>query len=107
MARKRGAAVTVEPFADSVVWVDPESGQIHRVPPRRELYAARMPQSFRFATILDIYTWAQANGVGSHDPAHLSAICGLKPSVVPSTPANFKIARPIDLALAEGMARSC
>ncbi|MCA1984222.1 IspD/TarI family cytidylyltransferase [Nocardioides nematodiphilus] len=102
-ARERRAAVSAEPFADSVVWAETGTTQIHRVPPRRELHTARYPQTFRLATILDLYTWAQNNGVASHDPAQLCAIGGVRPSVVPSTPMNLRITSALDLAVVEAV----
>jgi 2-C-methyl-D-erythritol 4-phosphate cytidylyltransferase len=95
IAREHGAAVTGERVAESIVRVDGDE-DIVDVPPRDEMYVAKAPQSFRYGLILELYTWAQAEGVATADSAHLCHLRGIRPRVVTSTPQNIKITNPSD-----------
>jgi len=94
-ARERGAAITVERAVESVVRVN-AAGEIVDVPPRDEMHVAKAPQSFRYGLIFEAYAWAQAEKVGTIDPAHLCHLRGIRPRVVVSTPNNMKITKPTD-----------
>ncbi|MDR1192654.1 MAG: 2-C-methyl-D-erythritol 4-phosphate cytidylyltransferase [Peptococcaceae bacterium] len=93
--RDLGAAITVEPVAESVVRLK-DNGKIAAVPPRAEMYAAKAPQSFRYGLIWDLYQRARRDGVRTIDSAHLCSIYGAEMSTVKSTPNNMKITAPTD-----------
>jgi 2-C-methyl-D-erythritol 4-phosphate cytidylyltransferase len=90
-----GTAITVEASTESVVRIG-DNGQVADVPPRREMYTAKAPQSFRYGLIWDIYQRAQGDGIRAVDSAHLCWKYNIQLNTVKSTPNNMKITAPQD-----------
>jgi len=95
MTQERGNAITVEAAIESVVRLDAE-GRIQEVPPRKQMYTAKAPQSFRYGVILDLYRRARREGVRSVDSAQLCSLYQVEMHTVRSTPNNMKITAPAD-----------
>ncbi len=90
-----GTAITSEPEKESVVQsIDGKS--INDVPPRRTMYVAKAPQSFRYKEIYELYKRGQADGFKSIDSSHLCHEYGVPLHLVKSTPRNIKITEPAD-----------
>ena len=90
-----GNAITVEPVTESIVRID-GIGQIVEVPPRREMFTAKAPQSFRYGLIWKLYQRARKDGLSAIDSAHLCSMYDVKMHTVTSTQNNIKITTPSD-----------
>lgn len=95
VAKTYKTAITVESVSESVVAVD-ENGVIVSVPPRKEMYSAKAPQTFKFGLIWELYQKAYGESRRSIDSAHLCSIYNVEMHTVISTPHNIKITAPQD-----------
>lgn len=99
---KYGNAITCEPAKESSIRsIDGEV--ILEVPPREQMYTAKAPQSFRFATILHLYEKAHADGRRSIDSSHLCSIYHEPMHMVLSTRNNMKITEPADFYICRAL----
>lgn len=103
-AARRGAAIAAVPVSDTIKEVDAD-GTIRATPDRSRLWAAQTPQGFPRALLVDAYARARTEGVRATDDAALCERYGIPVRVVEGAPENLKITRPVDLALAEALAR--
>jgi 2-C-methyl-D-erythritol 4-phosphate cytidylyltransferase len=99
-ARVAGAAVPAVPVGDTVHVAGPE-GVVLTTPERTMLRAAQTPQVARRDWLLEALERAAA----MTDEAGLLAAAGFPVTIVDGEPANIKITRPEDLALAEVLLR--
>ena len=90
-----GIAITVEAATESIVRLD-DNTRITDVPPRKDMYLAKAPQSFRYGMIWDLYQKAYSDNIRTIDSAHLCSIYGVEMHTVLSTPNNLKITAPSD-----------
>lgn len=92
---KYGNAITAEAVKESVVrCTDGES--IAEVPPRKQMYVAKAPQSFRYGQIMDLYQRALRDGEKTIDSSHLCSLYDVPMHMVISTKNNIKITEPAD-----------
>lgn len=102
-ARESGAALPVEPLADTVKRV--RGGRIVETLDRSELCGAQTPQGFRVAALRRAYAAAEAAGLTVTDEAMAIERLGEPVRAVPGTARNRKITTAEDLAWAEGLVR--
>jgi 2-C-methyl-D-erythritol 4-phosphate cytidylyltransferase len=95
MVEECGNAITSEPARESVV-MSIDGKKIYDVPPRRQMYVAKAPQSFRYGRILKLYEKAQEEQVKTIDSAHLCSLYDEPMNIVLSTKNNMKITDPAD-----------
>ncbi len=94
-AEKEGAALTAIPSHDTCFLSN--SGQaMDSSLPRKEVYRAQTPQSFRFGLIYEAYQHAQ--GKEFTDDASVALLSGHRPAIVLGNEDNIKINYPQDLA---------
>lgn len=93
--KEYGSAITVEAARESVVRCA-DGKTICEVPPRREMYTAKAPQSFCFGMIMDLYERARKDGIKTVDSSHLCSIYHVSMHMVESTKNNLKITEPAD-----------
>ena len=98
-ARETGAAVAAVPVVDTLKLV--EAGRIARTVDRAGLWAAQTPQAFRRSLLLELFARARDRLVT--DEAALCEALGIPVAVVEGSPANIKVTRPGDLAVAEAL----
>ena len=102
-ARQQGNAVAALPVADTLKAVD-DAHTVQRTVDREGLWAVQTPQVFPVSALYDAHTQARDAGWLGTDEASLVEMFGDTPvHLVPGDPANFKITRPEDLALAEAV----
>lgn len=103
-ARRSGAALLAAPVADTIKRV--RGGVVVETPARDECYAAQTPQVFRRDWLSEGLSRATAAGLRSTDCSQLVEALGVRVTVVPGDPDNFKITHPGDLAAAERWLRA-
>lgn len=96
-ARENGNAVPVTPLADSVREVVNENNFARN---RADYCLVQTPQIFGIKALLEVLSKA---GETATNKATLMEKAGFKINLVPGSEYNFKITRPIDLVLAEGI----
>jgi 2-C-methyl-D-erythritol 4-phosphate cytidylyltransferase/2-C-methyl-D-erythritol 2,4-cyclodiphosphate synthase len=96
----RGAAVPGLPATDTIQRVSLR-GRILATPPREELYAIQTPQCFRSEILRAALERAQRTGYLGTDESSVVRWAGHSVAVVPGSPLNIKITRPVDLEIAE------
>ena len=102
-ARQQGNAVAALPVADTLKAVD-DAQTVQRTVDREGLWAVQTPQAFTVSDLYDAHAQARDAGWLGTDEASLVEMFGVAPvHLVPGDPANFKITRPEDLALAEAV----
>lgn len=60
------------------------------------MYSAKVPQSFRYGLIWDLYRWVRLDNVRTIDSAYLCSIFGVEMHTVKSMLNNMKITTPAD-----------
>ncbi len=75
-------------------------GRVRRTVPRDDLWQALTPQVFRYGALRTALESAAEAGIEVTDEASAMELAGHSPLLVPGSPANIKITRPGDLALA-------
>jgi len=88
-------SITVDKVTESVVQLNDE-GSIVNMPPRKEMFSAKAPQSFRYGVIWDLHQRAQRDGIRTIDSSHLCTVYGVKTHTVQSSAFNIKITTPAD-----------
>jgi 2-C-methyl-D-erythritol 4-phosphate cytidylyltransferase / 2-C-methyl-D-erythritol 2,4-cyclodiphosphate synthase len=99
-AWKKGAAVPGLPATETIQRVS-RRGRVLSTPPRQELYAIQTPQAFHAGILKSALDRAHAAGFLGTDESSVVRWAGHPVLVVPGSPNNIKITRPMDLALAE------
>jgi 2-C-methyl-D-erythritol 4-phosphate cytidylyltransferase len=97
------AVVPAVPVSDTIRSVDAETGDLGGIVDRAQLTAMQTPQGFR----RDVLVRAHAAGAGRRatDDAALVEALGVRVRAVAGDERAFKITHPLDLALAEVVAR--
>jgi len=98
-AWKKGAAVPGLPATDTIQRVS-RKGRVLRTPPREELYAIQTPQAFRTRLLREALDRAEAEGFLGTDESSVVRRVGHPVVVVPGSPDNIKITRPLDIEIA-------
>ena len=96
----KGGAVPALPATETIQRVS-AAGRILKSPPREELYAIQTPQGFRARILRRALESARKAGFSGTDESSVVRWAGHAVSVVPGSPANIKITRPMDLEVAE------
>jgi len=99
-AWKKGAAVPGIPATETIQRVS-RSGRVLSTPPRQELYAIQTPQAFHADILRSALERAHSEGFLGTDESSVVRWAGHAVVVVPGSPDNIKITRPIDLEIAE------
>jgi 2-C-methyl-D-erythritol 4-phosphate cytidylyltransferase len=97
------AAVPVLPLTDTVRRCDPASGELGELVDRSRLLAMQTPQGFRREALVSAH--ARAVGLDATDDAALIEAIGGRVVAVRGDERAFKITVPLDLVLAEAVAR--
>ena len=93
--RKYGNAITTEQVRESVIRSH-DGASICEVPPRKEMYVAKAPQSFYFKDIVALYDKSDEDDFKSIDASHLCSFYDVPMHIVTSTKNNIKITEPAD-----------
>lgn len=95
-----GAATAATPCVDTILVGDDE-GFLEATPDRSRLWACQTPQIFRTEVIVRAHSLAAREGHFATDDATLARRAGTPVKLIESSPANFKITTPNDLAMAQ------
>jgi len=98
-AWEKSAAVPGLPATETIQRVS-RAGHVLRTPPREELYAIQTPQAFRASLLRESLERAEAEGFLGTDESSVARWAGHSVSVVPGSPDNIKITRPLDMEIA-------
>ncbi len=99
----KGGAVPGLPATETIQRVS-SRGRVLATPPREELFAIQTPQCFRAGILKTALEKAHRRGYQGTDESSVVRWSGHPVVVVPGSPANIKITRPIDLEMAELLA---
>ncbi len=99
-AWETGAAVPGLPATETIQRVSTK-GRVLATPPREELYTIQTPQCFRADILRAALERARETGFLGTDESSVVRWAKHPVTVVPGSPANIKITRPIDLEYAE------
>jgi 2-C-methyl-D-erythritol 4-phosphate cytidylyltransferase/2-C-methyl-D-erythritol 2,4-cyclodiphosphate synthase len=99
-AWKTGAAVPGFPVTETIQRVSLK-GRVTKTPPRQELFAIQTPQAFHAGILTSALDRAHAEGFLGTDESSVVRWAGHPVVVVPGSPDNIKITRPVDLDIAE------
>ncbi len=99
-----GGAVLATPVADTLKRADAQ-GAIECTQDRAQLWRALTPQAFALTDIQHALQQAMAAGHQVTDDASAMELAGYHPSLIESSPINFKITTPADLVLAKLLIR--
>jgi 2-C-methyl-D-erythritol 4-phosphate cytidylyltransferase len=80
-------------------------GRVERTLDRSRLWHAQTPQGFPLALIRELHRRARAEGWSGTDDASLCERYGVPVRLVEGSPENLKVTRPLDLVVAEALAR--
>lgn len=103
-AGESGATGAAMPLTDTVKAVG-EGGTVERTLERGRLRAMQTPQTFRLELLVDAYARAGADANEMTDDCEVAERAGYRVVLCPGDPANIKVTHPLDLALAEAIAR--
>ncbi len=98
-AWKKGAAVPGLPATETIQRVSLK-GRVLSTPPREELYAIQTPQAFHSGILKSALDRAHESGLIGTDESSVVRWAGHAVIVVPGSPDNIKITRPLDLDVA-------
>ncbi|HTY62845.1 MAG TPA: 2-C-methyl-D-erythritol 4-phosphate cytidylyltransferase [Acidobacteriota bacterium] len=99
-AREKGAAVPGLPATETIQRVS-RKGRVLATPPREELFAIQTPQAFHAEILRSALDRAADAGFVGTDESSVVRYAGHPVTVVPGSPDNIKITRPMDLEIAE------
>ena len=99
-AWETGAAVPGLPATETIQRVS-RKGRVLATPPRSELFAIQTPQAFHAGILRSALDRAGAAGFVGTDESSVVRWAGHRVTVVPGSPDNIKITRPMDLEIAE------
>ena len=94
-AKAAGSALTAIPSSDTC-FLSKDGETMDSSLPRKEVYRAQTPQSFRFGLIYEAYQ--KAEGKEFTDDASVALSAGYRPAIVLGSEDNIKINYPQDLA---------
>lgn len=103
-ARRHGAAAVAHPATDTIKEVD-AGGRVLRTLDRRRLWNMQTPQGIRRRIAWEAFTRARAEGFVGTDDVSLVERLGGDVQIVPASPFNIKITRPVDMELAKILLR--
>ena len=103
-AAVEGGAVAAIRATDTLKEAD-EEGRVRSTPDRSRLWHAQTPQGFPLPLIRELHARARAEGWSPTDDAALCERYGVPVRLVEGSPENLKVTRPVDLAIAEALAR--
>jgi 2-C-methyl-D-erythritol 2,4-cyclodiphosphate synthase/2-C-methyl-D-erythritol 4-phosphate cytidylyltransferase len=98
-ALEKGAAVPGLPAMETIQRVSGK-GRVLRTPPREELYAIQTPQAFKAILLREALDRAEAEGFLGTDESSVVRWAGHPVMVIPGSPDNIKITRPLDMEIA-------
>ena len=98
-AWEKGAAVPGLPATETIQRVS-RKGIVLKTPPREELYAIQTPQAFKAGLLRDALDRAEAEGFLGTDESSVVRWAGHPVVIVPGSPDNIKITRPLDMEIA-------
>jgi 2-C-methyl-D-erythritol 4-phosphate cytidylyltransferase/2-C-methyl-D-erythritol 2,4-cyclodiphosphate synthase len=98
-AWEKGGAVPGLPATETIQRVS-RRGRVLATPPREELYAIQTPQAFRADILISALEEAREAGFLGTDESSVVRWAGHPVVVVPGSPENIKITRPLDLEIA-------
>jgi len=98
-AWENGAAVPGLQATETIQRVS-RKGRVLRTPPREELYAIQTPQAFKADLIREALDRAEKEGFLGTDESSVARWAGHQVTVVPGSPDNIKITRPLDMEIA-------
>ena len=98
-AWEKGAAVPGLQATETIQRVS-DKGRVLRTPPREELYVIQTPQAFRAELLRQSLDRAEAEGFLGTDESSVVRRVGYHVTVVPGSPDNIKITRPMDIEIA-------
>jgi 2-C-methyl-D-erythritol 4-phosphate cytidylyltransferase/2-C-methyl-D-erythritol 2,4-cyclodiphosphate synthase len=98
-AWKKGAAVPGLPATETIQRVS-RTGRVLSTPPREELYSNQTPQAFHAGILKSALDRAHEAGFIGTDESSVVRWAGHPVIVVPGSPDNIKITRPLDLSIA-------
>ena len=98
-AWKTGAAVPGIPATETIQRVS-RGARVLATPPREELYAIQTPQAFHSGILKSSLERAHKEGFLGTDESSVVRWAGHRVTVVPGSPDNIKITRPLDLEIA-------
>ncbi len=98
-AWEKGGAIPGIPATDTIQRVS-KKGRVLATPPREELYAIQTPQAFHADILRSALDKAQTAGFLGTDESSVVRWAGHSVVVVPGSPDNIKITRPLDLEIA-------
>jgi 2-C-methyl-D-erythritol 4-phosphate cytidylyltransferase / 2-C-methyl-D-erythritol 2,4-cyclodiphosphate synthase len=98
-AWEKGAAVPGLPATETIQRVS-RTGRVLSTPPRQELFAIQTPQAFHAGILRSALREAHKAGFLGTDESSVVRWAGHPVVVVPGSPDNIKITRPLDLDLA-------
>lgn len=93
--KKYGNAITAVPAIEGMMLSD-DGISVEEIPERRQLYASKAPQSFKYSMIFDLYKRAKKENFEPVESAHLCKHYGVKLYMVESSYSNIKITTPMD-----------
>ena len=99
-AWEKGAAVPGLPATETIQRVS-RKGRVLATPPREELFAIQTPQAFHARILRSALDRAGEAGFVGTDESSVVRWAGHPVMVVPGSPDNIKITRPMDLEIAE------
>jgi 2-C-methyl-D-erythritol 4-phosphate cytidylyltransferase/2-C-methyl-D-erythritol 2,4-cyclodiphosphate synthase len=99
-AWRHGGAVPGLPATETIQRVS-RRGRVLATPAREELYAIQTPQCFRATLLREVLEQARRKGFLGTDESSVARWAGHPVTVVPGSPENIKITRPLDLRVAE------
>ena len=97
------AVVPTVPVSDTIRSVDADTGDLDGIVDRAQLTAMQTPQGFRKDVLVRAH--AEGAGVRATDDAALVEALGVRVRAVAGDERAFKVTHPLDLALAEVIAR--
>jgi 2-C-methyl-D-erythritol 4-phosphate cytidylyltransferase / 2-C-methyl-D-erythritol 2,4-cyclodiphosphate synthase len=98
-AWEKGAAVPGLPATETIQRVS-RTGRVLATPPREQLYAIQTPQAFHAGILKSALDKAHESGFLGTDESSVVRWAGHPVTVVPGSPDNIKITRPLDLRIA-------
>ena len=104
-AEKFGSAIPGIPLKDTVKEIDKKTGQVMGTVDRNRLYAIQTPQVFAREIILRAHERAQSLGFYATDDSTLVEWIGEQVIMVEGEETNIKITTPLDLKLAQIIAK--
>jgi 2-C-methyl-D-erythritol 4-phosphate cytidylyltransferase/2-C-methyl-D-erythritol 2,4-cyclodiphosphate synthase len=99
-AWKKGAAVPCLPATETIQRVS-RKARVLSTPPRQELHAIQTPQGFHAGILKSALERAHEEGFLGTDESSVVRWAGHRVVVIPGSPDNIKITRPLDLDIAE------